>query len=93
MEIHPTPDQEAFIRLAIESGRFRQPEEAIREALALWEERERRRADLLASIDEAEESLAGGEGRALSQEGMSELAEEVKRRGRARLRAEQDTRR
>ena len=63
MNVDLTPDQQAFIRRAIDSGRFHREEEAVQEALALWEERERRRAEILAALDEAEASLAGGEGR------------------------------
>jgi len=59
--------------------------------MSLWEERERRRLEILAAVDEAEDSLARGEGHAITQESMRELAEEVKRRGRARLAAEQRT--
>lgn len=89
MEVCLTPDQEAFVRRAIEAGRLRGAEDAVREALALWEERERRRAEILAAVDAAEASLARGEGRIITQESMRELAEEVNRRGRARLAAEQ----
>ncbi|MCX6024555.1 MAG: hypothetical protein NTZ05_23050 [Chloroflexi bacterium] len=89
MEIHLTPDQEAFIRRAIESGRIHRREDAVEEALSLREERERRRAEILAAIDEAEASLARGEGHIITQESMRELAEEVKRRGRARMAAPQ----
>ena len=88
MEVFLTPDQEAFAQLAIESGRFRSKEDAVREALRQWEERERKRAELLATIDEAKVSVARGEGRVLTEQSMSELAEEVKSRGRARLEAE-----
>ena len=90
MEVRLTPDQEAFIRQAIESGRFQSAEEAAQEAFSLWEERERRRAELLAAVDTAEASLASGEGRVITQQSMQELAAEVKRRGRARLAAEQE---
>jgi len=38
MEVHLTPDQEAFVRQAIETGRFHRVEEAVHEALSLWEE-------------------------------------------------------
>jgi putative addiction module CopG family antidote len=89
MEVHLTPDQKAFVRQAIESGRLVREEDAVKEALSLWEERERRRLEILAAVDEAEASLARGEGHAITQESMRELAEEVKRRGRARLAAEQ----
>jgi len=88
MEVQLTPDQEAFVRQAIESGRLRREEDALKEALSLWEERERSRAEILAAVDEAEASLSRGEGRVVTQESMRDLAEAVKRRGRARLAAE-----
>ncbi len=89
VEVNLTPDQRAFVRQAIESGRLLREEDAIKEALSLWEERERTRAEILAAVDEAEASLGRGEGRSITQESMRELAEDVKRRGRARLAAEQ----
>jgi putative addiction module CopG family antidote len=58
MEVHLTPDQEAFIRQAIETGRLRREEDAVREAMSLWEERERRRLEILVAVDRAEASLA-----------------------------------
>ena len=85
------PDQEAFIRQAIESGRLHRMEDAVEQAMSLWEERERRRLEILAAVDEAEASLARGEGRIVTEESTRELAEDVKRRGRARLSAEQQT--
>jgi len=88
MEVDLTPDQKAFVRRAIESGRFLREEDAVKEALSLWEERERTRAEILIAVDEAETSLARGEGRAITQQSMRELAENVKRRGRARLAGE-----
>jgi len=91
MEVNLTPDQEAFVRQAIESGRLRHEEDAVREALALWEERERARAEFVATLDEAEASLAGGEGRVITQESMRNLAEEVHQRGISRLAAEKPT--
>jgi Arc/MetJ-type ribon-helix-helix transcriptional regulator len=88
MELHLTPDQELFVRQAIKSGRLQRVEDALEEALSLWEERERKRAELLATLDEAEASLARGEGRVITQESMRTLAEEVHQRGLARLAAE-----
>ena len=85
MEVLLTPDQRAFVRQAIDSGRLLREEDAVKEALSLWEERERGRAEILAAVDEAEASLARGEGRAITQESMRELAREVTQRGRARL--------
>jgi len=63
-------------------------EDAVREALALWEERERQRVAFRASLEDARASLARGEGREITEETIRRLAEEVKERGRARLAAE-----
>ena len=88
MEVQLTPDQEAFVRRAVETGRLQSEGDAVQEALALWEERERRRVEFLATLDDARASLARGEGRVITQETMRELSAEVKERGRARLIAE-----
>lgn len=73
---------------AIENGRFSREEEAVQEALALWEERERRRLELVAMLDEADASLSRGDGREITEQSMKTLADEVKQRGRRRLAAE-----
>jgi len=91
MEIYFTPDQKAFLRKAIETGRLNSEEDAVQEALALWEERERQRAEFLLTLDEARASLARAEGRVITQQSMQQLAREVKERGRARLLAELTT--
>ena len=88
MDVHLTPDQKAFARRAIESGRLHSEEDAVEEALALWEERERQRVEFLLTLDEARASLARGEGRVITQESMQQLASEVKERGRSGLPAE-----
>ena len=88
MEVQLTPDQKAFVRQAIETGRLQREEDAVKEALSLWEERERTRTEILSAVDEAEASLARGEARPITQESMRELADQVKQRGRARLAAE-----
>jgi len=91
MEVQLTPDQKAFARRAIESGRLHSEQDAVEEALALWEERERQRTEFLLTLDEAKASLARDEGRMITQESMQQLAREVKERGRARLLAELTT--
>jgi Arc/MetJ-type ribon-helix-helix transcriptional regulator len=91
MEIQLTPDQKAFVRQAIDSGRLETEADAVAEALALWEERERTRAEILASVDEAEDSLAQGRGRAITPQSMRDLAEQIKQRGRDRLKHKQPT--
>jgi putative addiction module CopG family antidote len=88
MEVQLTDDQKAFVQQAINTGRYTREEDAVKEALSLWEERERTRAEILAQIDLAEASLARGEGRIITEESMRDLAEDVKQRGRARLAAE-----
>ncbi|HEV2620058.1 MAG TPA: type II toxin-antitoxin system ParD family antitoxin [Acidobacteriaceae bacterium] len=85
MEVQLTPDQKAFAGQAIQSGRLREEEDAVREALALWEERERTRAEMLAAIDEAEASIARGDAHEITPQAMRELADSVKQRGRASL--------
>lgn len=88
MDVELTPDQRAFVQRAIKSGRFTREEEAVEEAMALWEERERRRVEILAMVDEAEASLARGDGISITEQSMKALAEDVKQRGRHRLPAE-----
>ncbi len=86
MDIELSEDQQAFVRDAIKSGRMEHPEDASREALSLWKERERRRLEILASVDKAERSLAEGKGRVVDSAGAAaKLADDVKRRRVARL--------
>jgi len=85
MDVTLTPDQQAFIKLAVADGRLRSEEEAVAEALALWEERERNRIAFLATLTDSRASVARGEGRELTDESLQELAKSVKDRGRARL--------
>ena len=91
MEVQLTEDQKAFVQQAIESGRYSREEEAVQDALSLWEQRERRRAEILAAVDQAEASFARGEGRRITtREETAQLANEIKRRGLARLGSQQD---
>jgi Arc/MetJ-type ribon-helix-helix transcriptional regulator len=90
MEVRLSPDQEAFVRHAIDTGRFRREEDAVEEAMLLWEERERRRLQILTAVEKADASLARGEGRRITtHEEMTQLADDIKRRGMARLHAGQ----
>ncbi|MGP0088425.1 MAG: type II toxin-antitoxin system ParD family antitoxin [Xanthobacteraceae bacterium] len=83
MQIELTPEQQDFVRLALKTGRIQRAEDAVQEAMLLWVERERRRTEILAAVDAAEDSLARGEGTVVTQESMRDLAEDVNRRGRA----------
>ena len=80
------------MREGIAAGRFESEADAVSEALAMWEERERNRAEILAAVDAAAASLAQGEGRVLTEQSVREFAAGVKQRGRARLDAEQKAR-
>jgi Arc/MetJ-type ribon-helix-helix transcriptional regulator len=51
MEVQLTPDQKASARQAIESGRLQREEDAVKEALSMWEEQERRRLEILVSVE------------------------------------------
>jgi hypothetical protein len=61
----------------------------VREALSLWEERERKRAEFVATIEDAKVSTGRGGGRVITKQSMQELAEEVKQRGVSCLNTEQ----
>ena len=89
MEVELTSDQATFVRQAIKSGRYSREEDALAEALLLWEKRERRRAQILSAVDQAEVSFVRGEGRSIkTQEETEGLATEIKRRGLAKLASE-----
>jgi Arc/MetJ-type ribon-helix-helix transcriptional regulator len=92
MEVELTPDQEAFVRQAIRTGRIQRAEDAVTEALLLWEERELLRSEFLASLDDAKASIARGEGIPITQASMRSLADDVNRRGRERLASERQRR-
>ena len=89
MEIILTADQEAFVREAVKTGRAERAEDVVTEALLLWEERELLRSEFAASLDQAQVSIARGEGRVITRDAMQALAEEAKQRLRSRLIAEQ----
>jgi len=93
MEVHLSPDQESFIRQAIDAGRFQTSEEAVQDALLLWEERERRRLEILAAVDQAEAAFARGEGVTINSQGeLQQFASDIKQRGLQRLASEQKLR-
>jgi Arc/MetJ-type ribon-helix-helix transcriptional regulator len=90
MEVTLTSEQQAFVQLAVENGRVQNEEEAVRQALTLWEDRERARLEFVLALDRAEASLARGEGRTFtSEEDIRVYAELVKERGKARLASSQ----
>jgi Arc/MetJ-type ribon-helix-helix transcriptional regulator len=84
MQIELGREEMDLIERAIAAGRLRRAEDAIREALGLWIERERRREDILEAIDAAELSVAQGLAAPFTEASIQELTEDVKQRGRLR---------
>lgn len=90
MDVQLSLAQKAFVREAIASGRITNEEEVVRQALALWEERERQRVEILGAVERAQSSLARGEGRRITSEAeLQQFSDDIKRRGMARLAVEQ----
>jgi Arc/MetJ-type ribon-helix-helix transcriptional regulator len=83
MEVQFTPEQEAFIRQAIASGRLHRPEDAIQQALSLWERQEQSRLEMLAALDEAEADLQTGQYTDHTDESLPLLAQQLKAEARA----------
>ena len=83
MKVYFTPEQEAFVRTAIESGRLQSAEDAIQQALILWEKRERNRLETLAGLDEAEADLVAGQYDDYTDEALPLLSEQLKAEARA----------
>jgi len=86
MEIELTPEQDAFVQHLVETGRYQNPAAAIHNAMDLWVVRERARLELIAEIEEGEES-AEREGwiDLDSEEAINALFEEIKDNGKAKL--------
>jgi Arc/MetJ-type ribon-helix-helix transcriptional regulator len=82
MEVQFTADQEALIREAIASGRYQTAEDAVREAMARWEESERARIEILAALDEAESDLEAGRYRDYTESTLPQLGDELRREAR-----------
>jgi len=78
MEVTLTPSQEILIQRAIELGRYRSTEDAVRDAMARWEERERQRIDLTTDIGRAETELKSGWYSDYTDDTLPLLAEELK---------------
>ena len=82
MEVKLTPNQEALIQRAIEQGRYQSPEDALRDAIERWEERERQRIDLTTGIGRAEMDMKAGLFTDYTDETLALLAEELKQEAR-----------
>src|SRR5260370_39315207 len=77
MQIDLTPEQQEFVRQAIESGRFERPEDVVQAAMTLWVDRERRRAEILTAVAIARASTRSGDSIEINQDSRRALDEDV----------------
>ena len=82
MELHLTPQQEAFIEQGVRRGRFASEDAAVREAVELLEAQERLLEGLRAAVDEGDQDIAQGRYTEYTNETLPQLAEELKREAR-----------
>jgi putative addiction module CopG family antidote len=82
MDVRLSPDQEEFIRRAVEKGRYGKAEDVVREALAILQERERKRAEILEAVDFAEVSISRAAGGGLPQPATAVAGAKTKRSAR-----------
>jgi len=87
MEIELTPEQNSFVDLGIEQGRYLRAEEAVQDALELWVNRERARLELLAEIDAGDDSPESEDIILQSDEDIVKFIRGIEQRGRAKLAA------
>ncbi len=87
MEIQLTPEQDSFVKHAIKQGRVRDTADAISRAMDIFVERERRRMELIAEIEEGELCIQRGEYTEYTEETFKNLPAIVAARGRARMAA------
>jgi putative addiction module CopG family antidote len=92
MEVRLTPEQQAFVEIAVESGRYRNAEDAVRDAMTRWEEDERSRAETIAALEESAADLEAGRYRDYTDSTLSQLAQELKAEGRAYRATKKSTR-
>ena len=88
MEIRLPPEQEAHLA-AIAASTGRSTDELVQEAIEVWQrEQARALAEFRKSLDDAEESIARGEGIDINPQTMHQLSKDVIERCRTRLEAE-----
>ena len=88
MQIQLSPEQRSFIELGIQQGRFRDPGEAMQQALSLWTERERVRLELLAEIEAGDNSPRENDAILDSDEEIADFLAGVEQQGSNKLRHE-----
>jgi putative addiction module CopG family antidote len=79
MEVRLTPEQEEFIRHAVEDGRFSTVDHAIGEALTLLEHQEQALAELRSDVDAGLSDLEEGRFYDYTDETLPQLIEDIRR--------------
>lgn len=82
MEVHLTPQQEAFIEQGVREGRFGSAEDALRQALNLLEQQEAMLQELRDAVDEADQNFVSGRYTEYTDETLPQLLDELKREAR-----------
>lgn len=85
MDVHLTPDHEAFIQSNVESGRFQSAEDAVREAIELLARRESHTALTREFVQEGIAGIDNGEFEDFTDDNLHTLFEGIGSRGRERV--------
>ena len=88
METRPASDKSAFVRSALQAGGTQGREGSAQDALAMWEERERRRIEFRSSLVRARAAQARMEGREITLQSMRPLSASPLERHPARMMAD-----
>ena len=89
MTVEIPPDLQQFVHQVIDNGSFKSETEVVGQALRLLQQRQQKIEELRREIQPALDQLDRGEGIELDEEGLSLFFEDIKKRGRERLDAEQ----
>lgn len=89
MEVHLTPDHEAFIARSVRDGRFSSPDDALRHAVELLVRNEAELQNTRAFVQAGLDDLDSGSYEDFTDENLRGLFDGVEGRGRRRLLADQ----
>jgi antitoxin ParD1/3/4 len=88
MEVHLTPEQQAFIEESVREGRFASSDDAVRQAVTLLKARELELAETRTFVGQGVDDLDAGRYEEYTDETLHEMFDDIKRRGLQRLAAE-----
>jgi len=81
------PEIEQYVAQVVATGRYDSPEQVVREAFRLLQERERQFDALRAEVKKGFDQLDRGEGIELDEAGLRDLFDDVQARGKKRYEA------